>query len=179
MPPAPGTLVNPHPILRLLPPPALFRGPLGLVPPPLLQFGVKQAVDRVLAGPLAAGALDALVGRRLGIEVTDLGLRWVVEVGQRRIEVLPPPAAAEATVLGEVTDLMLLASRQEDADTLFFHRRLQLTGDVELGLTVRNLLDQLPWESLPRPLRVALEGGARLASAAREARQQTATTRPE
>ena len=71
---------------------------------------------------------------------------------------------------GEVTDLLLLASRLEDADTLFFHRRLQLTGDVELGLTVRNLLDQLPWESLPRPLRTALEGGARLARAARDAR---------
>jgi predicted lipid carrier protein YhbT len=83
---------------------------------------------------------------------------------------LPPATPAEAMVRGEVTDLMLLASRLEDADTLFFHRRLQLTGDVELGLTVRNLLDQLPWESLPRPLRVALEGGARLARAAREAR---------
>ena len=76
-------------------------------------------------------------------------------------------------VRGEVTDLMLLASRLEDADTLFFHRRLQLTGDVELGLTVRNLLDQLPWESLPRPLRTALEGGARLARAARDARRPT------
>jgi predicted lipid carrier protein YhbT len=74
-------------------------------------------------------------------------------------------------VRGEVTDLMLLASRLEDADTLFFHRRLQLTGDVELGLLVRNLLDQLPWETLPRPLRTALEGGARLARAAREARE--------
>ena len=62
----------------------------------------------------------------------------------------------------------LLASRLEDADTLFFHRRLELTGDVELGLAVRNLLDQLPWDSLPLGLRIALNRGARLARAARD-----------
>ena len=52
---------------------------------------------------------------------------------------------------------------------MFFHRRLQLTGDVELGLAMRNLLDQLPWESMPLGLRIALNRGARLARAARDA----------
>jgi predicted lipid carrier protein YhbT len=125
----------------------------------------------VLAGPLAAGSLDELAGRRLGVEAIDLDQRWVVAVGHRSLEVLPPATPAEAMVRGEVTDLLLLASRLEDADTLFFHRRLQLTGDVELGLLVRNLLDQLPWEDLPRPLRAALDAGARLARDARAARR--------
>jgi len=141
-----------------------------MLPPPAVRFGFRQAVDFVLAAPLAAGELDDLAGRVLGIEVTDLELNWTVAVGERRLEVLPPPAEAEATVSGEVTDLLLLASRQEDADTLFFQRRLKLTGDVELGLRVRNLLDQLPWESLPRPLGMALEASARLARAVRDAR---------
>ena len=141
-----------------------------MLPPPAVRFGFRQAVDFVLAAPLAAGELDDLAGRVLGIEVTDLELSWTVAVGERRLEVLPPPAEAEATVSGEVTDLLLLASRQEDADTLFFQRRLKLTGDVELGLRVRNLLDQLPWESLPRPLGMALEASARLARAVRDAR---------
>ena len=142
-----------------------------MLPEPLLRLGATRFIDLVLAAPLAAGALDGLAGRRLGVEATDLDQRWIVAVGQRSLEVLPPATPAEAMVRGEVTDLLLLASRLEDADTLFFHRRLQLTGDVELGLTVRNLLDQLPWESLPGPLRAALEGGARLARAARDARR--------
>jgi len=142
-----------------------------VLPEPLLRLGATRFIDLVLAAPLAAGALDGLAGRRLGVEATDLDQRWIVAVGQRSLEVLPPATPAEAMVRGEVTDLLLLASRLEDADTLFFHRRLQLTGDVELGLTVRNLLDQLPWESLPGPLRTALEGGARLARAARDARR--------
>jgi O2-independent ubiquinone biosynthesis accessory factor UbiT len=158
-------------LLQLLPPPSLLRWPLGLLPEPLIRLGAARFIDLVLAGPLAAGALDDLEGRRLGLEATDLGQRWIIAVGQRSVVVLPPATPAEAVVCGEVTDLMLLASRLEDADTLFFHRRLRLTGDVELGLLVRNLLDQLPWESLPRPLRSALRSGARLARDAREARR--------
>ena len=123
----------------------------------------------MLAGPLAAGAFDDLTGRRLGVEVTDLGLSWVVAIGERRMEVLGPDTVAESTVRGQVTDLLLLASRLEDADTLFFQRRLQLTGDTELGLAVRNLLDQLPWETIPLGLRILLNRGAQLARAARAA----------
>jgi predicted lipid carrier protein YhbT len=76
-------------------------------------------------------------------------------------------------VRGSATDLLLLASRLEDADTLFFQRRLQLTGDTELGLAVRNLLDQLPWETIPLWLRITLNRGARLARAARATYRDT------
>jgi len=156
-------------LLRLIPPPERFAQPLRALPQPLVQRGTRRLIDLVLAGPLAAGALDDLAGRRLGVEVADLGLRWVVAIGERRIEVLPPDVGAESTVRGSATDLLLLASRLEDADTLFFQRRLQLTGDTELGLAVRNLLDQLPWESMPLWLRIALNRGAQLARAARAA----------
>ena len=44
-----------------------------------------------------------------------------------------------------------------------------LTGDIELGLTARNLLDRLPWEKVPLGLRIALNRGARFARAARGA----------
>ncbi len=40
--------------------------------------------------------------------------------------------------------LQLLA-RQEDPDTLFFSRELEITGDTELGLIVKNMLDAVEW----------------------------------
>jgi O2-independent ubiquinone biosynthesis accessory factor UbiT len=154
-------------LMRWLPPPERLALPLRFVPAPLLRYGSQQLIEQVLAAPLAEGRLDEFAGRRLGVEVTDLGLRWVVAIGERRIEVLDRAADAEATVRGTVTDLLLLSGRLEDADTLFFHRRLQLTGDVELGLALRNMLDQLPWESLPRGVRIGLDRGARFARRAR------------
>ncbi len=163
----------PVPIERLLghlPSPGRVFQPLRwLLPSPLLQAVIRKATLRVLAEPLASGALDDLQGRKLGIEVTDLKLKWVVEIGDRDILIQVPGTAAESSVRGSATDLLLLASRLEDADTLFFQRRLQLVGDTELGLMIRNLLDQLPWETIPLALRVFLNRGARLARLARAA----------
>lgn len=51
-------------------------------------------------------------------------------------------------------------------DALFFQRRLGLTGDNELGLPLRNVLDRLPWEEVPLSLRIVLNRMARLARAA-------------
>lgn len=154
-------------LLRLVPPPARWAPLLRALPPRLQQRLVERAMAAVLAAPVADGSLAFMDGRRLGIEVTDLGLRWVVELRAGRLHA--GEGAAEASVRGTATDLLLLAGRLEDADTLFFQRRLVLTGDVELGLTARNLLERLPWEAVPLALRIGLNRGARLARAARSA----------
>lgn len=155
------------PMLRLLPPPRHLAPLLRVVPARWQHALLERAMARVLAAPLADHALDFMDGRRLGIEVTDLKLRWVLTLRKGRLVVIDD--APEASVRGSATDLLLLASRLDDADTLFFQRTLVLTGDTELGLTARNLLDRLPWESVPLGLRIALNRGARLARAAREA----------
>jgi len=157
--------------LRLLPPPSRLSPFLRRIP---IVWQVKlfeAAMQRVLSAPIEKGALEMLSDRRLGIEVSDLDLRWVVVLREGRMRVCARDEIAEATVRGTATDLMLLASRREDADTLFFQRRLVLTGDTELGLTARNLLDQLPWQEIPLGLRIAMQRGTDLALAARTAYQ--------
>lgn len=152
-------------LLRLLPPPRRWRAPLALVPSVVLDGAAERVLSKALVQSLQGDWLQVVERRRIGIEVTDLGLSWVLEVDAGRVR--RSRGAAEAMVRGTATDLMLLASRLEDADTLFFQRRLMLTGDVELGLTVRNLLDRLPWESLPLGLRIVLHRTARGMRAAR------------
>ena len=44
---------------------------------------------------------------------------------------------------GTVYDFLLLVTRREDPDTLFFNRRLKLGGNTELGLELKNFLDAL------------------------------------
>ncbi|WP_245593935.1 ubiquinone anaerobic biosynthesis accessory factor UbiT [Arenimonas metalli] len=167
------TLANdpslPRALLRAIPPPARWAPLLRRLPSSWPGRALEPAVQQLLAAPLRDGQLDFLVGRRLGIAVSDLGIGWVFALRGGRLHATPEPA--EATVRGTATDLMLLASRLEDADTLFFQRRLELTGDTELGLTARNLLDRLPWESVPLGVRILLHRGARLAREARDARR--------
>jgi len=161
--------------LRLLPPPSRLSPFFRRVPFAWQGALLEAAMRRVLATPIANGALDLLIDRRLGIEVSDLGLRWVVALREGCMQVCAQDETAEATVRGTATDLLLLASRREDADTLFFQRRLALIGDTDLGLTARNLLDQLPWQQVPLGLRIALHRGADFALAARTAHGNKST----
>ncbi|SNB73692.1 SCP-2 sterol transfer family protein [Kingella negevensis] len=41
-----------------------------------------------------------------------------------------------------------MMTREEDPDTLFFNRKLQIEGDTELGLITKNLLDCVEWDKL-------------------------------
>lgn len=154
-------------LLRLLPPPRRVAPLLRMLPSRWQHRLLKTAMTRVLAAPKRDGSLDFMRDRRIAIEVEDLHLRWVVEL--RGDQWYVTDGEADASVCGSVTDLLLLAGRLEDADTLFFQRRLRLTGDTELGLTARNMLDRIPWESIPLALRIVMNRGARFARAARAA----------
>jgi len=56
-------------------------------------------------------------------------------------------SSADLVLKGTIYNYLLLASRQEDTDTLFFSRRLQMQGDTELGLYVKNFLDGMDMDS--------------------------------
>ena len=154
-------------LLRLFPPPRRWAPLARRLPDRWQQRVLATAMARVLGPALADGELDFLRDRALGIDVLDLDLHWVI--GIRDGKLCHVDRDPEASVRGTATDLLLLAGRLEDADTLFFQRRLVLTGDTELGLTARNLLEALRWEQVPLGLRIALDRGARLARAARAA----------
>lgn len=47
-------------------------------------------------------------------------------------------------------------AQQEDPDTLFFQRRLLISGETDLGLEVKNLLDAVDPEQLPAVVRELL-----------------------
>ena len=56
----------------------------------------------------------------------------------------------------DASDLLMIAARKQDPDTLFFQRRLVIEGDTELGLYVKNLMDAIELEQMPKALRVML-----------------------
>lgn len=130
--------------------PLVARVPLSLQRVPL-----EQLFNQVLAVPLRDGDFDILEGRWLCLDVRDLKLKWYLSVlsGELRLAAHAP---ADGCISGNWSDFLLLASRQEDPDTLFFRRRLVIEGDTELCLGVKNLIDSLDTEQLPsilwRPL---------------------------
>lgn len=150
-------------VARRMPPPRLVALPIRLCPPPVQRRVLERALNHLLAELVTDDEFDFLAGERLAVEVSDMDLRWVITAGERRLQTLPGREPADATIRGRALEFLLLAARLEDPDTLFFQRRLEVTGDTTLGLTTRNLLDRLPLEALPLPLRIALNRAGRFA----------------
>lgn len=118
------------------------------VPFGLQRLALQHALNRWLSAPLRAGEFELLRDRWLCLQVRDLGLAWCLTLGREGLRIAQR-APAQVTISGNWREFLLLASRQEDPDTLFFRRRLVIEGDTELGLAMKNLIDSLDPDLLP------------------------------
>lgn len=135
--------------------PQFLRFPLQLTPFALKKHGLQQLLNWQFHHAVAEGELNFLQGHWLGIEISDLGLSWTMTVEQGKLRVADG-TEADIWFRGSANDLLLIAARRRDPDTLFFQRRLVIEGDTELGLEVKNLMDAIELERMPTPLRVGL-----------------------
>ncbi|MCX8018338.1 MAG: SCP2 sterol-binding domain-containing protein [Rhodocyclaceae bacterium] len=125
---------------------------LPQLPPTLaLVAGLNLALGRLIP----AEPLTPLIGKRFTIRVKDAGLTLRFTYGARGFRPAFAGTAADLTITARARDFLALLLREEDADTLFFNRRLVMEGDTDLGLLVKNTLDGI---DLPRfePARLAL-----------------------
>lgn len=105
----------------------------------------------MLLGLVSRGALEPLQGKTVSLEASDLGTRVRVTYDGSRFTAYTGSAPPDLAIRAAVPGFLALALRREDPDTLFFTRRLVMTGDTDLGLVVKNLLDAIDWSRLPLP----------------------------
>ncbi|OCG03252.1 ubiquinone anaerobic biosynthesis accessory factor UbiT [Gilliamella sp. wkB112] len=136
--------------------PQLFGLTLRCVPFNLKKRAIEQLLQLQFKHSLEDGDLDFLENRWLKIEVTDLQLIWFVSLINNKL-VVSREEIADVSFIGNANDLIMIATRKQDPDTLFFQRRLIVEGDTELGLYVKNLMDSIELEAMPKFLRITLE----------------------
>lgn len=119
---------------------------------------MAKVLNRLFAPELADGELDFLEGQVMLIRVSDarINIRLTLESG--RLKAVSNSRPEDLSIEGAVYDFLLLATRREDPDTLFFNRRLRLGGSTELGLYVKNFLDSLELEGRLGPLLKVMNG---------------------
>lgn len=125
---------------------------------PVLHLALTQAFKE----PLQAGELEFLEGSRIRIRISDANVDWLIEAVPGGFMPVARELDEHVAISGELLDFVLLATRQVDPDTLFFQRRIRIEGDTELGLGVKNTMDSMDWDDLPPPLRLFLQGLARV-----------------
>ncbi|PWC12072.1 SCP2 domain-containing protein [Brenneria roseae subsp. americana] len=135
--------------------PGLLGKPLKFTPFALQRQVLEQVLRWQFRQALDDGDLEFLEGRWLKIEVRDVGLRWFMTLRDNRL-VVSHQETPDVSFSADANDLILIAARKEDPDTLFFQRRLRIEGDTELGLYVKNLMDAIELETMPAALRIGL-----------------------
>ncbi|MGE5769489.1 MAG: ubiquinone anaerobic biosynthesis accessory factor UbiT [Betaproteobacteria bacterium] len=94
--------------------------------------------------------LEELAGKVFRVRVKDTGgeASFTYRDGAFR-PVFRVEGEPDLAFAANLSAYLQLLARQEDPDTLFFNRELEIIGDTELGLRVKNMLDAVEWPNLP------------------------------
>ncbi len=134
--------------------------PVNFLPLPLQGFCLERVLRGIFKEQIEDGDVEFLLDNVLLIHMQDIGLKWFItfeDNGFKLVNWVEDPAVI---IQGQVNEFILLASRRVDPDTLFFQRRLEITGDTELGLQVKNLLDSVDEDNIPMPMDMFLQCAA-------------------
>lgn len=113
-----------------------------------LVAGLNAALKMKL---LPESELALLEDKLFRVRINDTGgeASYTYRNGMFR-PVFRPGREPDLAFAANLSAYLQLLARQEDPDTLFFNRELEITGDTELGLIVKNMLDAVEWPRLPR-----------------------------
>ncbi len=134
----------------------ILRSPVQLLPASLQNRALLEGMKAVFAEALEDGDFEFLQGKWLKVEIKDMNLAWFISFNDNKLVVENTPQKQHVSFSGNLNDMVLIAGRKEDPDTLFFQRRLQIEGDTELGLEVKNLMDSVDLDLLPKPLQMLM-----------------------
>jgi predicted lipid carrier protein YhbT len=131
--------------------PRLLKPTLKLIPFRLQKSMLVQSLQSVFKDAINDGDFEFLQDKWLKISITDLDLQWWLSFDDNQLIMAAPEQmlAHDVSFSASGDDLLLIAGRKQDPDTLFFQRRLKIEGDTELGLEVKNLIDAIEIEQLP------------------------------
>jgi len=127
--------------------PAPLSLPLKILPSFVHNKVLVTTLNKMFAQEIKEGELDFLQDKVIHISIDDAGIEYRFTLNNNKLAPAAKNTSPDLILQGTVYNYLLLASRQEDTDTLFFSRRLHMQGDTELGLYVKNFLDGMDMDS--------------------------------
>ena len=115
---------------------------LPALPPRLI---LVQTLNQMLRRGLLPADMTQFAGRHFQLDVLDLGISIRFSADTQRFTAENYPGAPDLRLAANSADYLRMILREEDPDTLFFNRKLQIEGDTALGLATKNLLDCVDW----------------------------------
>jgi predicted lipid carrier protein YhbT len=133
----------------------------------IASLALATALNVLLRRKLPGEVFERLQGREVSIDVKQPALRASFRIEGRHFVPMRPTAQPYLRFRATARDFIRIAAREEDADTLFFNRRLVVEGDTEVALLVKNSLDAIEAPRARALLRKILGNQGRSAAASR------------
>ncbi|MFK5915135.1 MAG: SCP2 sterol-binding domain-containing protein [Woeseiaceae bacterium] len=110
----------------------------------LSRFG-----GHLLKGQAITSRLDFMEGKRLKLTIKDTGNCWQFIIRDHRlVDNMKSNTISDVHIQGDLKTFLLLATGNEDPDSLFFSRHLSIEGNTEDGLYIKNLIDAMDFDIL-------------------------------
>jgi O2-independent ubiquinone biosynthesis accessory factor UbiT len=122
------------------------------LPQKLHQMVFGKLLNLAFKTQVIDGDFAFLAGRRLQIEIIDANLFIGITYRNHQLHCeyfAARPREADATLSVASVHAIKLLQQQIDPDTLFFQRKLKISGDTELAHQVKNTIDALAPETIP------------------------------
>ena len=136
--------------------PKLCKYHLKIMPNQLKIQCINFAMNHFFKEAITEGELDFLDQKTFQIHVEDIHYSTTITLRDQKLVALNANEKADVILKSTFNPLVLLISRKEDPDTLFFNRALTIEGNTALVLEIKNWLDSLDFDLLPKPMQKAL-----------------------
>lgn len=136
--------------------PTIVKG-ANFVPFAIQKNLLPGVLQKLFSDLIEEGVFDYLEDHWVRIKINDAGLDWCFSLYQGRVVMAEQNLESDVTIEGQSKDFIFLASKKQDSDTLFFQRRIKVSGSTELGLEVKNSLDQIDLSMMPLPISQLIE----------------------
>ena len=147
--------------------PAHVLSSIDYMPQRVSEPLLSLVLNKLFTTALEDEDLNFLHKKYLKLVVSDSNLTCFITVTQHSSEAakilvnmsLPPHLShADVEFSADTKSLILLANKMVDPDTLFFQRKLLVTGKTELGLAIKNFIDDYDFEeNIPTPIQHAIK----------------------
>jgi len=129
--------------LKVLPQPDFF---LRLLPGFAQARVLEQFMNSIFSGQ-ALAQLQPLAGKKILFSTPGGELDLVMQISSDAIRISDAVTdAPDVSIRGDLAALTALCLGLEDSDSLFFSRRLLMTGDTSVGLMFKNILTNLDFD---------------------------------
>ena len=125
---------------------ALTPDILEVVPLSIQTRALTALLNRMLRGQPLRMRLWELHGRTVSVRISDVPWHMHFQIRDRHIHAAVGGVVPDVTISGDLKGFLELLGGREDPDALFFQRRLNMEGDTDTGVHVKNLLDSLEYD---------------------------------